>query len=99
MVVGEKTTRRSVQCRVCDDWTDRERTARLIAFVLEQVKAIPVVIDVRNSQALPSGIGLCEALGEERAGRFKSVQLGRPCGTLIAHRTQLCGATRDLDGN
>lgn len=85
MVVGEKNTRGGVQCRVCDDWADRERAARLIAFVSEQVKAIPVVIDVRNPQALSSGIGLCEALGEERAGRFQPVQRERLCGTLIAH--------------
>ena len=87
MVVGEKDSRGGVQCCVCDDWADRERTARFIAFMTEQVKAIPVGIDVRNPQALPSGIGLCEALGEERAGRFRSVQLERLYGTLIAHPT------------
>ena len=87
MVVGEKNSRGGVQCRGCDDCAKRERTARLIAFVTEQVKAIPVGIDVRNPQALPSGIGLCEALGEERAGRFQPVQLERLCGTLIAHPT------------
>ena len=85
MVVGEKDPCGGVQRCVCDDWADRERAARLIAFVTEQVNAIPVGIDVRDPQALPSGIGLCEALGEERAGRFKSVQLERLCGTLIAH--------------
>ena len=82
VVVGKKDTRGSVQCCVCDDWADRERTARLIALVTEQVNAIPVVIDVRKPQALSSGIGLCEALGEERAGRFQSVQHERLCGTL-----------------
>ena len=44
-------------------------------------------IDVCDPQALPSGIGLCEALGEERAGRFQPVQLERLCGTLITHPT------------
>ena len=87
VVVGEQDSRGGMQCRGCDDWADRERAARLIAFVSEQVKAIPVGIDVCDPQALPSGIGLCEALGEERAGRFRSVQLERLCGTLIAHPT------------
>ena len=99
VVVGKKDTRGSVQHCACDDSAKQERAARLIAFLTEQVKAIPLGVDVRDPQALPSGIEVCEALGEEPAGRFWSVQLGRPCGTLIAHRTQLCGATRDLDGN
>ena len=99
MVVGEKDSRGGVQCCVCDDWADRERAARLIAFVTEQVNAVPVGIDVRDPQALPSGIGLCEALGEERAGRFQSVQHERLCGTLTAHPTQLCGQPVRFDSN
>ena len=99
MVVGEKDPRGGVQRCVCDDWADRERTARFIAFMMEQVKAIPVGIDVRNPQALSSGIGLGETLSEERAGRFQSVQLERLCGTLIAHPTQLCGQPVRFDSN
>ena len=72
MVVGKKDSHGGVQCCVCDDWADRERAARLIAFVTEQVNAIPVGVDVRDPQVLPSGIGLGEALGEERGGRFQS---------------------------
>ena len=50
-----------------------------------QMDAVQLAIDVRDPQALSSGIGLGEATCEEREGRIRSVQLERLCGTLIAH--------------
>ena len=83
--MGEYDARAVVQRRVRHDGLQRQARAVGIAFVPGQMDAIQLAIDMRDPQALSSGIGLGETACEERAGRFRSVQLERLCGTLIAH--------------
>jgi len=58
-----------------------------------------MLVDVRNPQALSSGIGLGKTAREEIACRFESVQLERLRGTLIAHPVELCGSAIQFDSN
>lgn len=53
--------------------------------------AVRLSIDVSHPQALPGGIGLGEAAGEEIADGIRSVQLERLLGTLKAHLGQVSG--------
>ena len=85
MVMGEYDARAVVQRRVGYDGLERQARTVGIAFVSGQMDAIHLAIDMRDPQALSSGIGLGETACEERAGRIRSVQLERLCGTLIAH--------------
>lgn len=85
MVMGQENTGGLVKRSVRYDRAKRERAAGPIAFAPGQVNAVPVAVDVRNPQALSSRIGIGKAARKERAGRFRSVQLERLCGTLIAH--------------
>ncbi len=82
-----------------DDGSRGEVRTAGIAFVPGQVQAVGFAIDVRDPQALSSGIGLGKAAGEKNAGRLESVQLERLCGTLIAHGALLCGTTSSHDSN
>ena len=85
MIVRQQDPHAAVRCCVTDDRPRGKVCAARVPFVPRQMNAVQLAIDVRDPQALSSGIGLGEAACEERAGRIRSVQLERLCGTLIAH--------------
>ena len=91
MVVREHDAGASMPYRIGNDGANGEGRVSSRALVPRQMQAVPLIIQMRDPQALSSRIGLGKAAREEGAGRFPFVQLERLFGTLIAHPIQLCG--------
>jgi hypothetical protein len=85
VIVGEHDARAPVQCRVCDDRSQWEVGARVVTLMLGDVKALRLVVDMSDPQALPFGIGVGHASSEERSSGVQSGKLQWEFGTLIAH--------------
>ena len=85
MIVRQKDSHGAVSCCVPNDRPRGKVCAARVSFMPRQMDAVQLAIDVRDPQALSSRIGLGKAASKERAGRIRSVQLERLCGTLIAH--------------
>ena len=99
MIVREHDPRSAVPQGIGNDRPNGEGRVPGRALVPGEVQAPAAIVQVRNPQALSSRVGLCKATREEGAGRFRSVQLERLFGTLIAHPIQLCGRTTRHDSN
>ena len=85
MIVRQQDAHAAVRCCVPNDRPRGKVCAAGVPFVPGKMDAVQLAINMRDPQALSSGIGLGETACEERAGRIRSVQLERLCGTLIAH--------------
>jgi hypothetical protein len=86
VIVGKHDARAPVQRRVCDYRSQREIGARVVTLMLGDMKALRLVVDMSDLQALPSRIGVGHASGEERSSGVQSGKLQCEFGTLIAHR-------------
>ena len=84
---------------VRNDGADGEGRVAGGALMVCEVQALPPIVQMRHPQALASRVGLGQATRKERAGGFRSIQLERLFGTLIAHPIQLCRRQLRHDSN
>lgn len=88
MIVSEDDSGAPVDDRVADNRAKREIGAGIIAGMPRQVETAGMVVQMRDPQAFPAGIGIRDAPGEEGARGRKAIELQWKFGALIMHGSE-----------
>ena len=85
MIVGEEDCRAVVGGRIANDRAEREVGAGFIAFVMAEMEAGQLLVEMGDPQPLERRVGLGKTVGKEGSGGGEAVDLERGFGTLMLH--------------